>query len=106
MRAAGGTGWVKLSSFTAEARPADGASTVSTLASLATGRTGSGNIVSAAGTRGITAGEIRSARPDYGALADVRRQSVPVAQAESYAAAGGLVPRTIDYLPAPGASKP
>ena len=106
VRTTGATGWLKLSSFNVERRPADATSTVSTLASLATGRTGTGNIVSAAGTRGLSAGEIRSARPDYGALADVRRMAVPPEQAESYAAAGGLVPRTIAYLPAPGAAKP
>jgi hypothetical protein len=106
VRAAGATGWLKLSSFSVERRAADGASTVSTLASLATGRTGTGNIVSAAGTRGLSAGEIRAARPDYGALAEVKKLAVPAAQAESYAAAGGLAPRTIAYLPAPGAGKP
>ena len=106
VRAPGATGWLKLSSLNLESRPADGGSAVSALGGLVSGRTGSGNIVSAAGTRGLSASELRAASPDYGRLADVKKLAVAPAQAESYAAAGGLTPRRLAYLPAPDGVKP
>ena len=100
VKSANATGWLKLSSLNMETRPAEGASSLSTLSGLASGRTGSGNVVSAAGTRGLSAGELRAAKPDYGALAEVKKLAVAPAQADSYAAAGGLTPRSVAYLPA------
>ena len=100
VKSANATGWLKLSSLNLETRPAEGASSLSTLSGLASGRTGSGNVVSAAGTRGLSAGELRAARPDYAALAEVKKFAVAPAQADVYAAAGGLTPRSVAYLPA------
>jgi hypothetical protein len=103
VRASGAIGWLKLSSLNLEARPAEGGSSLSTLNSLASGRTGSGNIVSAAGTRGLSAGELRAAQPDHAALAEVKKLAVAPAPAEGYALAGGLAPRNLAYLAAPKA---
>jgi hypothetical protein len=106
VQSANATGWLKLSSLNLETRPAEGASSLSTLSSLASGRTGSGNVVSAAGTRGLSAGELRAARPDYAALAEVKKLAAAPTQADVYAAAGGLTPRSVAYLPASKAGGP
>lgn len=106
VRTASATGWLKLSSVTLEQRPSEGASNVSALVGLATGRTGSGNIVSAAGTRGISAGDLRAASPDPGRLAEVKKMSVSAGQAEAYAATGGLRTRSVAYVAAGEAARP
>jgi len=100
VKSANATGWLKLSSLNLETRATEGTSSLSTLSGLASGRTGSGNVVAAAGTRGLSAGELRAAKADYGALAEVKKLAASPAQADAYAAAGGLTPRSVAYLPA------
>ena len=92
-----GVGWVKLSMLSLE--QGSGTSGGSTLAGLATGRTGSGNIVSVSGSRGLSDAELKAAKPDYQALAAVKRSAVSDAEANVYAQAGGLNPRQMQFSP-------
>ena len=92
-----GVGWVKLSMLSLE--QGSGTSGGSTLAGLATGRTGSGNIVSVSGSRGLSDAELKAAKPDYQALAAVKKLAVSDAEANVYAQAGGLNPRQMQFSP-------
>lgn len=98
------TGWLKLSSLNLET--SSGGPTLPTLTSLATGRTGSGNIVSAAGTRGLSAEDLRAAQPDMDAVARVKALAVPPDAANRYAQDGGLKTRQVAYVSPSGAPKP
>lgn len=94
-------GWLKLSSLTIE-QAGGGASL---LTSLASGRTGTGNVVSASGTRGLSAEELKAARPDMNAVEAVKRLAVSDAEATKYAQAGSLVTRKLAYLTVASAPK-
>jgi hypothetical protein len=95
------SGWLKLSSLSLE--PSGTASAAPSLAGLASGRTGSGNIVSTAGTRGLSAEDLRSAQPDMNAVASVKAMSVSGDAASRYAQDGGLKTRQLTYVSASGA---
>lgn len=95
------TGWAKLSAVNLEQGNAGAGSAGSVLSGLASGRAGSGNIVSTAGTRGLSAEELKASKPDMEAVAQVKRQAAPAPAAASYAQSGGLRSRQLEYLPAP-----
>jgi hypothetical protein len=90
-------GWLKLSqiSLSSDATGRD-------IAALATGRTGTGNVVSASGGRGLDNGEdIAKATPNPAAVAQVAKLAVSPSAAEAYAQAGHLKPRRLGYTPPP-----
>lgn len=89
------TGWVKMTGVATDAPPGAGAGSLSTLAS---GRSGTGNIVSASGTRGLSEAELRGARPDAEAVKQVRKLAVSSADSAQFVAEGRLQPRKIDYV--------
>jgi len=95
------TGWAKLSGLNLDAGSSGGSGNpAALLGGLASGRTGSGNIVSASGTRGLSAEELATAKPDMNAVEQVKRQAVAAGVAANYAQSAGLGTRQIDYLPA------
>lgn len=89
------TGWVKMSSVATEG---GSAGNPGALAGLATGRLGSGNIVSASGTRGLSSEELKSARANFAALKQVQGMAISGEEASRFAAAGGLMTRSIEYV--------
>lgn len=96
------TGWTKLSGLNLDAGSSGGSGNpAAALGGLASGRTGSGNIVSASGTRGLSAEELTAAKPDMNAVEQVKRQAVAAGVAANYAQSAGLRVRQIDYLPPP-----
>ena len=95
------TGWAKLSALNLDQGGSGAGSAGSLLGGLASGRTGSGNIVSSAGTRGLSAEELKAAKPDMEAVVQVKRQAAAAPAANSYAQTVGLKLRQIEYLPAP-----
>jgi hypothetical protein len=101
LKAGNATGWAKLSALNLDQGSSGAGSAGSVLGGLASGRTGSGNIVSSAGTRGLSAEELKAAKPDMEAVAQVKRQAAAVPAATSYAQTAGLKLRQIEYLPAP-----
>ena len=94
------TGWLKLSSVKLDKGGAASTPT-SALSGLASGRTGYGNIVSASGTRSLSAEALRTAKPEMNAVAQVKKFAVSVANATSYAQAGGLQTRQVAYIATP-----
>ena len=90
-------GWLKLSQISLSKD-----STGRDIAALATGRTGSGNVVSASGGRGLDNGDdIARATPNPAAVAQVAKFAVTASAAEAYAQAGRLRVRRVAYVPAP-----
>ena len=92
----GTTGWLKLSSLNLD--QGGGAPSGSAISGLASGRTGSGNIVSASGTRGLSAEDLKAAKPDMAAVAQVKKLAVPADEATRYAQSGGLLTRKVAYI--------
>ena len=93
VRSGGKTGWLKLSSLSLGS-----GGSASQVAALASGRTGSKNVVSASGGRGLDAADLARAKPDNAAVAGLARQAVSEAAAEKFARAGKLKTRRIAYL--------
>jgi hypothetical protein len=83
---------------------AGGAAKPSGLAGLSSGRLGSGNVVSASGTRGLSSEELKSAEPNVEAVKAVQRSAVSREEAARFAAQGKLKTRKIEYVRPPKAS--
>jgi hypothetical protein len=93
-------GWLKLSAVSVD-QSESGTGGISALAGLASGRVGTGNVVSASGTRGLSDEELKGAKPDTAALARVKKSAVSDQDALQFASAGGLRPRQIALIPPP-----
>jgi len=91
VRGGGGTGWLKLSRLSLDKGGGAGE-----IAALASGRMGTGNVVSASGGRGLDAADLTGATPDNAAVAAL--SSASESAAAQFAAAGNLKARSIAYL--------
>ncbi len=94
------SGWVRLLSVkrgaTAKSNEAAG------VLNVASGRAGTGQVVSTTGVRGLNEEELKAARFSEEEVASLERYLVTAEQAREFAAAGGLKERRQDYLPKPG----
>ena len=94
----GAQGWVRMLSVR---RGAAGKSTAAKdVAALATGRTGTGQVVSTTGVRGLSEEELKAAKYDEKALVKAESFAVSKADAATFAQQGKLVARAFNYLPA------
>jgi hypothetical protein len=93
------TGWLKLSRLSV-----DSGGSGSEIAALASGRTGSNNVVSASGGRGLDATDLARATPDTASVSALARSAASEAAAEQFARSGRLKTRHIDYLRASSAA--
>lgn len=91
------TGWLKLGRLSLDGGGGSGAD----IAALASGRTGSGNLVNASGGRGLDATDFARATPDTAAVTALSRSAASEAQAANFAAAGKLKTRQMSYVSAP-----
>ena len=96
-----GAGWLKLSSL----KLATGESATAGLAAITTGRGATGNLVSTSGTRGLSAEEMLAAQPDEKTYEAVQARPITLKDAEIFAAAGKLEPRTVEYVTPPKPAK-
>lgn len=101
---AGKSGWVRMLSVRRTAAAA-GASAGS-LAQVATGRAGTGKIVSTTGVRGLGEESLQEAPFSESAIAAAERFRVSAADAGRFAGEAGLAPRRIPSLPEPVATSP
>jgi hypothetical protein len=101
VKAAGKLGWARMLSVRRTA-PAATASAGS-LSKVATGRAGSGQIVSTTGVRGLGEETLQDAAFSETAIASAERLRVNPAEAERLARAQGLAPRQVPPLPTPSA---
>ena len=93
------TGWLKLSRLSL-----GGGVSGNEIAALASGRTGSNNVVSASGGRGLDAADFERATPDGTAVSALSRTATSEAAAQQFARSGGLKTRKLDYIRAPKTS--
>jgi len=93
------TGWLKLSRLSL-----GGGVSGNEIAALASGRTGSNNVVSASGGRGLDAADFERATPDSAAVAALSRTAASESAATQFARSGGLKVRKVGYISAPKTS--
>jgi hypothetical protein len=93
-------GWVRMLSVK---RGAAGKATgsASDLASVASGRAGTGKVVSTTGIRGLNEEELKSAKFNETEIRQAESYGVSRAEAQKFAAEGKLSARRVDYLPNP-----
>jgi uncharacterized protein YraI len=89
------TGWLKLDRLSM-----GGGGSGGDIAALASGRTGSNNVVSASGGRGLDATDFAKATPDPASVSALSRVAASEAAAAQFAASGRLKTRHIDYMAA------
>lgn len=99
VKSAQGSGWVRMLSL----RKGDGqkpaAASASSLAGLASGRAGTGKVVSTTGIRGLNEEELKAAKFDEKQVSQVESYLVSRTEAQKFAARAKLKPVKIDYLP-------
>lgn len=94
----GAKGWVRMLSVRrGEAAKGSAAKDV---AAISTGRTGTGQIVSTTGVRGLSEAELKAAKYDEKELLKAEAYAVSKANAAGFAQKGKLAARAINYLPA------
>jgi len=93
-------GWVKMLSVRRTAAAAVVSS--GSLSQVATGRAGTGQIVTTTGVRGLGEEQLRTASFSEAAVAAAERFRVDPIEAERSARQAGLAPRAVPTLPAPG----
>lgn len=95
-----GSGWVRMLSIRkGEARKESNAA--AGLLGLASGRAGTGKVVSTTGIRGLNEEDLKAAKFDEAELKRLDSYAVTKDKAQPFAKQGGLAPRKFDYPPAP-----
>lgn len=101
VKSARGSGWVRMLSIRrGEARKAAGGEAAGLLG-LASGRAGTGKVVATTGIRGLSEEQLKAAKYDKAELKQADSFVSSRAEAQKFAAKGGLTARKMDYLPAP-----
>ena len=88
------TGWVRLLSVKRGGTSSSG----SAISDVASGRTGTGKVVSTTGIRGLSAEELKAAKFNEDEMKKMESYQTSAGDAQSYAAAGGLSPNKMAYL--------
>lgn len=99
IKAGKSTGWVRLLSVK---RGTSGSSNEAAgVLGLASGRSGTGQVVSTTGVRGLNEEELKSAKFNEEEMKQLEANTVSEADGKKFAAAGDLKARKLDYLPQP-----
>jgi len=85
------SGWTKMSNI-----KLNGNSGTINLAD--TGRSGSGNIVSTSGARGLDGGDLINSKPDFTEFSKLQALKTTKPKGAEFASSGGLTSRTIKYV--------
>lgn len=103
IKSARSTGWVRLLSVR---RGAAGSSNEAAgVLGLASGRTGTGHVVSTTGVRGLNEEDLKTAKFNAQEIEQMESYGISAKEGQSFAQAGGLKTRTLKYLPKPGSAK-
>jgi len=95
-----GSGWIRMLSLRkGNASKASAGSSASSLAGLASGRAGTGKVVSTTGIRGLNEEELKAAHFDEQEVTLAESYSASRADAQKFAAKAKLKATQIDYLP-------
>lgn len=104
VNSAKGKGWVRMLSVRrGEARKRLGE--VGEVFGLAAGRAGTGQVVATTGIRGLGEENLKAAKFSETELKTAESFATTREEARTFAAEGKLVPRKVDYLPAPEAAR-
>ncbi|MEO8165221.1 MAG: SH3 domain-containing protein, partial [Betaproteobacteria bacterium] len=98
VKAASAQGWVRMLSV--RRGQAGKSNTAKDVAGLATGRAGTGQIVSTTGVRGLSEEELKQAKYDAAELQQAEAFAVSKADAGMFAQKAQLAARPFNYLPA------
>ncbi|MCX7628265.1 MAG: SH3 domain-containing protein [Methylophilaceae bacterium] len=93
------TGWVRLLSI--KRGSSSGGSEAAGVLALASGRAGTGQVVSTTGVRGLNEEALKSAKFNDADIQLLDTSAVSADDARQFAATGGLAARRLDYLPEP-----
>ncbi|MBI3897674.1 MAG: SH3 domain-containing protein [Gammaproteobacteria bacterium] len=96
---AGRPGWVRLLHVSSQPAHGGNAQDLEAVAKLATGRAGSGNIVSTTGIRGLNEEQLRTAQPNPEELKKLESYTASKEQAADYARKQRLARHDVPYLP-------
>lgn len=88
------TGWVRLLSV----KRGGASSSGSAMSDVASGRTGTGKVVSTTGIRGLSAEELQAAKFNEDEMKKMESYQTSSSNAQSYASAGGLSATKMSYL--------
>ena len=94
-------GWVRMLNIrrgTQGAKPNSASETKGVL-NLASGRSGSGNVVAATGVRGLSEEELKEAEYNAAEIKKLESFTTSKGQAEGFAKAAGLKSRKVEFLP-------
>lgn len=97
--AAQGTGWVRVLSVRKGAGGSNAASEIAGMAGVATGRAGTGQVVSTTGVRGLGEEDLKSAKFNEEELKKAEAAAIAADEAKQFAAKGDLVARQVNWLP-------
>jgi hypothetical protein len=100
VKSAKGSGWVRMLSIRRGEARKSGIDAGGILG-LASGRSGTGQVVATTGIRGLNEEELKNAKYNQAELKKVESFTVTDEEAKNFAAQGKLVARKVDYLPAP-----
>ncbi|HEU4708102.1 MAG TPA: SH3 domain-containing protein [Methylophilaceae bacterium] len=98
------SGWVRLLSV--KRGTASSGAKASDVLDLASGRSGTGQVVATTGVRGLNEEDLKSAKFDESQIKALERYTQTQAQGLKFAQAGGLKPAKLKYLPAPASAAP
>lgn len=92
------TGWVRLLSVKRGGATNNQSASGSGLSDIASGRTGTGKVVSTTGIRGLSAEELKAAKFNEEEMKKMESYQSTSSEAQSYAASGGLSATKMSYL--------
>lgn len=101
IKAAQGTGWVRVLSVRKGTGEGNATAEIAGVASVATGRAGTGQVVSTTGVRGLGEEDLKGAKFSEEELKKADAAAVTAEMAKQFAAKGELVARAVPWLPAP-----
>lgn len=99
IKAAKGTGWVRLLSVKRGEASKSGSN--ADVLALASGRSGTGKVVSTTGVRGLSEEGLKAAKFDEQEVSKMEGYAVSRDTAQQFASSGSLSARKLDYLPDP-----
>lgn len=99
VKSAKGSGWVRMLSVRRGTAAGKGTAGASALASLASGRAGTGKVVATTGIRGLNEEELKAAKFDEAEVKQTESFLTTRAEAQKFAAKGKLKAQKVDYLP-------
>ncbi len=106
VKAGPASGWVRVLSVRKGGPSASSGADIAAVAGIATGRAGTGQIVSTTGVRGLGEEDFKAARFDAAQLQRAEAGALAAEPARRFAAEAGLASRVLPWLPAPAPATP